>query len=37
MDVGTVLTERLVWHPNPAIVPFAMDLADYFGDVTDER
>ena len=35
-DVGAVLTERLVWQPEPAIAPFTIDLSEYFRDVTDE-
>jgi Uma2 family endonuclease len=35
-DVGTVLTDRLVWRPDPAIAPLTIDLGAYFRDVTDE-
>jgi Uma2 family endonuclease len=35
-DVGTVLTERLVWQPDPAVPPLTIDLVEYFRDVTDE-
>ena len=37
-DVGTVLTQRLVWQPDrdPAIAPLTIDLPEYFRDVTDE-
>ncbi len=35
-DVGTVLTERLVWQPKENAPPLPIDLGDYFRDVTGE-
>lgn len=35
-DVGTVLAERLVWQPDPAMAPLTVDLSGYFRDVTGE-
>ncbi len=35
-DVGTVLTERLVWQPELAVTPLTIHLPEYFRDVTDE-
>ena len=35
-DVGMILTDRLVWHPDPGIEPLTIDLGAYFRDVTGE-
>jgi Uma2 family endonuclease len=35
-DVGTVLTDRLPWQPDPAMPPLTIELAEYFRDVTGE-
>jgi hypothetical protein len=35
-DVGTVLTDRLLWQPDTAMPPLTTDLTAYFGDVTGE-
>jgi Uma2 family endonuclease len=35
-DVGTVLTDRLVWQPDSATPPLTIDLDAYFDDVTGE-
>jgi Uma2 family endonuclease len=35
-EVGAVLTDRLVWQPEPGIAPLTLDLDEYFGDVIGE-
>lgn len=35
-DVGTVLTDRLVWQPDSATPPLTIELDAFFDDVTGE-
>ncbi len=35
-DVGAILTDRLVWQPDPEVPPLAIDLAEFFRDATGE-
>jgi Uma2 family endonuclease len=35
-DVGTVFTDTLVWQPERGVEPLAIDLGEYFRDVTGE-